>query len=79
MKNQTTVTRTLDAVAPSMVFHKKVLLLNKLGVLGKEENYFKLRPTAGYGKCSSCSCPGFSGSGYTCTRGGCGHHYDSHW
>jgi hypothetical protein len=32
----------------------------------------------GYGKCSACSCPGFSGSGYTCTRGGCGHHYDQH-
>jgi hypothetical protein len=33
----------------------------------------------GYGRCSQCSCPGFTGSGYTCTRGGCGHHYDSHW
>jgi hypothetical protein len=32
-----------------------------------------------YGKCSKCSCPGFYGSGYTCSRGGCGHHYDSHW
>jgi len=32
-----------------------------------------------YGRCSKCSCPGFSGSGYTCQRGGCGHHYDSHW
>jgi hypothetical protein len=32
-----------------------------------------------YGKCSRCSCPGFSGSGYTCSRGGCGHHYDLHW
>jgi len=34
---------------------------------------------AGYGRCSECSCPGFQGSGYTCTRGGCGHHYDQHW
>ena len=33
----------------------------------------------GYGQCSSCSCPGFSGSGYTCSRGGCGHHYNTHW
>ncbi len=33
----------------------------------------------GYGKCADCSCPGFTGSGYTCTRGGCGHHYDRHW
>jgi hypothetical protein len=37
-------------------------------------------PTPGkYGKCSRCSCPGFFGSGYTCGRGGCGHHYDLHW
>lgn len=35
--------------------------------------------TAGYGECSRCSCPGFSGSGYTCYRGGCGHHYDEHY
>ena len=34
---------------------------------------------AGYGNCSLCSCPGFIGSGYTCGRGGCAHHYDSHW
>lgn len=33
----------------------------------------------GYGKCSECSCPGFVGSGNTCSRSGCGHHYDSHW
>lgn len=36
----------------------------------------------GYGKCRhyKCSCPGFYAvSGYTCTRGGCGHHYDEHW
>jgi hypothetical protein len=33
----------------------------------------------GYGGCSSCSCPGFYGSGSTCSRSGCGHHYDSHW
>ena len=31
-----------------------------------------------YGACSQCSCPGFQGSGYSCERGGCGHHYDSH-
>ncbi|MEW6301163.1 MAG: hypothetical protein AB1671_26090 [Thermodesulfobacteriota bacterium] len=34
---------------------------------------------AGYGKCSRCSCPGFYGSGSTCSRSGCGHHYDEHW
>lgn len=31
-----------------------------------------------YGACTQCSCPGFQGSGYSCDRGGCGHHYDSH-
>jgi hypothetical protein len=31
-----------------------------------------------YGPCSLCVCPGYQGSGYECTRGGCGHHYDSH-
>lgn len=34
---------------------------------------------SGYGRCSRCSCPGFYGSSYTCSRGGCGHHYDQHW
>ena len=34
---------------------------------------------ARYGRCTKCSCPGFTGSGYTCSRGGCGHHYDVHW
>ncbi len=37
------------------------------------------KASAGYGRCSKCSCPGFIGSGYTCVRGGCGHHYDDHW
>ncbi len=32
-----------------------------------------------YGHCTQCSCPGFLGSGYTCTRGGCDHHYDEHY
>ncbi len=36
-------------------------------------------PLAGYGNCTACPCPGFTGSTYTCDRGGCGHHYDSHW
>ena len=35
--------------------------------------------SVGYGKCARCSCPGFFGSSYTCSRGGCGHHYDEHW
>jgi len=34
---------------------------------------------AGPGSCRDCSCPEFYGSGYTCSRGGCGHHYDRHW
>lgn len=35
----------------------------------------------GYGRCHAykCSCFGFQGTGYTCTRGGCGHHYDLHY
>lgn len=33
----------------------------------------------GYGKCSKCSCPGFQGNSSTCSRSGCGHHYDDHW
>ena len=37
------------------------------------------RVEAGYGRCSRCSCPGFRGNGYTCSRGEYGHHYDSHW
>jgi hypothetical protein len=34
---------------------------------------------AKYGNCSRCSCPSFLGSSYTCSRRGCGHHYDDHW
>ncbi len=38
-------------------------------------------PVPGFGRChaSHCSCFRFQGSGYTCTRGGCGHHYDRHY
>jgi hypothetical protein len=32
-----------------------------------------------YGRCHDCSCPGYQGSGYTCSRGGCRHHYDRHY
>ena len=41
----------------------------------------KSRPASLYGRChaSNCSCFAFQGSGYTCTRGGCGHHYDRHY
>lgn len=35
-------------------------------------------PVATFGHCSKCPCPGFVGSGYTCERGGCGHHFDDH-
>ncbi len=31
------------------------------------------------GSCSACSCPEFFGASYTCSRNGCGHHYDEHW
>ena len=34
---------------------------------------------AGAGECSQCSCPSYSGTGYTCETGGCGHHYSQHW
>jgi hypothetical protein len=37
------------------------------------------KPQPAYGKCHDCSCPGFQGTGYTCTRGGCKHHYDRHY
>jgi len=38
----------------------------------------KLCKLALYGPCSECNCPGFVGPDFTCTRGGCGHHYDVH-
>lgn len=34
---------------------------------------------AKYGRCAKCSCPQFQGNGSTCTRNGCGHHFDNHW
>lgn len=39
------------------------------------------KPLPGYGRCHAhrCSCFGYQGSGYTCTRGGCSHHYDLHY
>ncbi len=39
------------------------------------ENTF---PINAYGNCKQCVCPGFQGSSYECTRGGCQHHYDEH-
>lgn len=57
-----------------LAFRSLALLLIPLG-LGLAAK----KAEAGWGKCSKCSCPGFQGSGYTCTRGGCGHHYDSHY
>ncbi len=38
----------------------------------------KLFKLALYGPCTECNCPGFVGPDFTCTRGGCGHHYDVH-
>lgn len=39
------------------------------------------KPASASGRCHEyrCSCPGFQGSGYTCSRGGCRHHYDRHY
>lgn len=31
----------------------------------------------GYGKCSACACPGYSGSYNVCQN--CGHNYQTHW
>jgi hypothetical protein len=39
-------------------------------------NYYTI--IAGYGKCTVCSCPGFSGPTYTCNMGGCSHNYQQH-
>ncbi len=38
-------------------------------------------PTPLYGRCHArgCSCFAFSGTRYTCNRGGCAHHYDLHY
>jgi hypothetical protein len=56
------------------------LLLGAAGWLGVSGQRAEGKsPSPGYGSCTRCSCPGFRGSGYTCYRGGCGHHYDSHW
>ena len=66
----------LSLLAVSMVFG--VLL----PVIGTAATHPKpTQPVYGYGRCHQykCSCFGFQGSGYTCTRGGCGHHYDLHY
>jgi hypothetical protein len=55
----------------------KYALFGLFGLLGLATSPKKAE--AKYGRCSKCSCPGFTGSGYTCSRGGCGHHYDMHW
>lgn len=54
--------------------------LQEMSLLSKKRKLNDVCNTtiARYGKCSACSCPGFFGSGYTCGRGGCGHHYDQH-
>jgi hypothetical protein len=31
----------------------------------------------GYGQCSACACPGYSGSQNVCQN--CGHNYPTHW
>ncbi len=31
----------------------------------------------GYGRCSICNCPAYSGTSYICDN--CGHNYASHW
>lgn len=61
----------------------RTALLGIFGLLGTFFTAGAVKATArdqeGYGRCSRCSCPRFYGSGYTCSRGGCSHHYDSHW
>lgn len=32
---------------------------------------------AGYGRCSACNCPGYTGSQWVCAN--CGHNYQTHW
>jgi hypothetical protein len=58
-------------------FFKRLLLPLALTVAGGAVAARQAK--AGYGNCTQCNCPGYIGSGYTCVRGGCGHHYDSHW
>jgi hypothetical protein len=31
----------------------------------------------GYGRCSACACPGYTGSQNVCQN--CGHNYGTHW
>ncbi len=31
----------------------------------------------GYGRCSLCACPGYTGSQWVCDN--CGHNYQMHW
>lgn len=31
----------------------------------------------GYGQCSACACPAYSGNGHVCQN--CGHNYATHW
>lgn len=52
-------------------------MTNALEVGSTKSRNHELAPAL-YGPCTLCSCPGFQGSGYSCTRGGCDHHYDSH-
>jgi hypothetical protein len=68
----------------AVVMRRLGALLDGLAFLPGGLDLFSSLPGASllrarYGKCSRCSCPGFSGSGSTCSRSGCGHHYDQHW
>jgi hypothetical protein len=47
-------------------------LLGLLGLLTPSK-----KAQAGYGACSLCACPAYSGSGHVCAN--CGHNYQSHW
>jgi hypothetical protein len=69
------------------MLYKRVQLRQEIPLEGqtselKEQSFsspsVQERVEASSGRCRNCSCPGFQGVGYTCTRGGCGHHYDLH-
>lgn len=63
-------------LSPILIRAKKKDSLQVL-LLDSRRNYECIQN--GYGHCTQCSCPGFLGSDYTCTRGGCAHHYDEHY
>ena len=60
-------------VRPTPSIDVRSKLSNEVSYQGQDQTF-----VLSYGRCSQCSCPGFIGSGYSCARSGCGHHYDEH-